>query len=45
MKQVGVNHGKRKLLDYAYGQMVEQLEKQQHQGGGMKGAKWEEKNS
>lgn len=40
MKQAGVNYGKRKLLDYAYGEMVDQLEKQQQQqGGGMKGAK------
>lgn len=39
MRQVGVNYGKRKLLDYAKGEMVEQLKKQQQQGGGMKGVK------
>lgn len=39
MKQVSVHFGKRRLLDYAYGEMVDQLEKQQQQGGGMKGAK------
>ena len=39
MKQAGVNYGKRKLLDYPYREMVDQLEKQQQQGSGMKGVK------
>lgn len=39
MQQAGINYGKKKLLDYVYGEMVDQLERQQQQGGGMKGAK------
>ena len=39
MQQAGINYGKRKLLDNAYGEMANQLERQQQQGSGMKGAK------
>lgn len=39
VQQAGINYGKRKLLDYAYGEMADQLERQQQQGSGMKGAK------
>lgn len=39
MQQAGINNGKTKLLDYASGEMVDQLERQKQQGSGMKGAK------
>lgn len=39
MQQAGINNGKTKLLDYANGEMVDQLERQKQQGSGMKGAK------